>query len=85
MMLKAQKEESNTVDAPLKINVVLEESRLTLRIAQNILNNYGLYLVLECGSRLQKGRKATCRGRVKLTTKGNLRCSVCGTKWVSDE
>jgi len=81
-MLKAPKEQSSTVNTPSKINVIIEESRFTLRRAQDILNSYGLYLVLECGRRLKKGRKATCRGRVRLTTKGNLKCSVCGTKWV---
>ena len=76
--------ESNSIHRPSEVNVVLEESRLILRNAQNIINSYGLYLVLECGRRLKKGRRTTCRGRVNLTTKGNLRCSVCGTKWIEE-
>lgn len=77
-----KKRESNDVRKPDKINTIATPSRQTLRIAQGILNNYGLYLVLECGQRRKKGSRRTCRGRVRLTSKGNLRCSVCKTKWV---
>lgn len=77
-----KKIKSNNVRKPDKVNTIATPSRQTLRIAQGILNNYGLYLVLECGQRLKKGSRKMCRGRVKLTSKGNLRCSVCLTKWI---
>lgn len=80
MILKKMK--SNSIIKPKKINPIATPSRQTLRIAQSILNMYGLILKLECGQRLNKGSRKMCRGRVKLTKQGNLRCSVCKTRWV---
>ncbi len=72
----------NNVRKPSKINTFSMSVRIKLREAQVILNNYGMYLLLECGQRLKESSRKTCRGRIKLTTKGNLRCSVCRTRWM---
>jgi len=77
-----RKLDKNKVKTPKKVNVIAEPSRVTLRIAQGICNMYGLILKLECGQKVKKGSRKMCRGRIKLTTKGNLKCSVCRTRWV---
>ena len=72
---------SNKVIKPEDNNWISELDRITIRSAQALLNNNGLILKLECGQRVKKGSRKMCRGRVRLTLKGNLRCSICRTKW----
>ncbi len=77
-----RKMESYKVIKPEDSNWISEPDRITIRVAQGILNMYGLILKLECGQRVKEGSRKMCRGRVRLTSKGNLRCSVCKTKWI---
>ncbi len=77
-----RKMERYRVIKPEDSNWISETDRITIRVAQSLLNNSGLILKLECGQRVKEGSRKMCRGRVKLTTKGNLRCSVCKTIWV---